>query len=76
MLFRSLDVVGDAAEVGKTLGKDEKSGKLTCVSVYGVEQTRARVESEHKAALAALGVFGERAGFFRELVDDMVDRTK
>lgn len=71
-----LDVVGDAAEVGKTLGKDEKSGKLTCVSVYGVEQTRARVESEHKAALAALGVFGERAGFFRKLVDDMVDRTK
>ena len=29
-----LDVTGDAAEVGKTLGKDATSGKLTCISVY------------------------------------------
>lgn len=71
-----LDVVGDAAEVGKTLGKDEKSGKLTCISVYGVEKTRARVEGEHRAALEALELFGTRATFFRELVDSMVDRTK
>ena len=41
-----------------------------------LKEYAARVESEHKAALAALGVFGERAGFFRKLVDDMVDRTK
>ena len=71
-----LDVVGDAAEVGKTLGKDEKSGKLTCISVYGVEKTRARVEREHERARAALKIFGPRADFFRELVDSMVDRTK
>ena len=71
-----LDVLGDAAEVGKTLGKDEKSGKLTCISVYGVEKTRARVASEHARAIAALDTFGPRAAFFRALVDDMVDRTK
>ena len=71
-----LDVLGDAAEVGKTLGKDEKSGKLTCISVYGVEKTRARVASEHVRAIAALDTFGPRAAFFRALVDDMVDRTK
>ena len=71
-----LDVAGDAAEVGKTLGKDEKSGKLTCISVYGVEKTRARVESEHARAVAALKPFPSRAAFLRELVDSMVDRTK
>lgn len=71
-----LDVAGDAAEVGKTLGKDEKSGKLTCISVYGVEKTRERVESEHARAVAALKPFGPRAAFLRELVDSMVDRTK
>ena len=71
-----LDVAGDAAEVGKTLGKDEKSGKLTCISVYGVEKTRARVESEHARAVAALKPFASRAAFLRELVDSMVDRTK
>ena len=71
-----LDVAGDAAEVGKTLGKDEKSGKLTCISVYGVEKTRTRVESEHARAVSALEMFGPRAAFLRELVDSMVDRTK
>ncbi len=71
-----LDVSGDAAEVGKTLGKDEKSGKLTCISVYGVEKTRTRVESEHARAVSALEMFGPRAAFLRELVDSMVNRTK
>ncbi|HIS02607.1 MAG TPA: polyprenyl synthetase family protein [Candidatus Pullichristensenella avicola] len=71
-----LDVTGDSAEVGKTLGKDEKSGKLTCISVYGVEKTRSRVEEEHVRAVAALERFGARAAFLRKLVDDMVGRTK
>ena len=52
------------------------SGKLTCVSAYGVEGTRALVERLHGEALSALEVFGPRAGFFRELVDSMVNRTK
>ncbi len=71
-----LDVSGDAAVVGKTLGKDAKSGKLTCISVYGAQDTRLRVEREHARALGALSAFGERAAFFRELVDSMVGRTK
>ena len=71
-----LDVRGDAAEVGKTLGKDEKAGKLTCISVYGEEATRRRVESEKARAIEVLEPFGARAAFFRELVDSMVDRTK
>ena len=70
-----LDVVGDQADVGKTLGKDAESGKLTCVSAYGVEGTRALVARLHAEARAALAPFGERAGFFNALVDAMVDRT-
>ena len=71
-----LDVTGDQADVGKTLGKDAGSGKLTCVSVYGLEGTRRRVDSLHAEALKALERFGDRAAFFRELVDAMVNRTK
>ncbi len=71
-----LDVTGDAADMGKTLGKDAASGKLTCVSVFGVDGARRRVEALHREALSALERFGERAGFFRQLVDSMVDRTK
>lgn len=71
-----LDVTGDAANMGKTLGKDAESGKLTCVSAYGLEGTRALVEKLHSDAVEALDRFGERAGFFVGLVDDMVNREK
>ncbi len=71
-----LDVTGTQADMGKTLGKDAESGKLTCISAYGLEGTRARVAQLHSEALEALSRFGDRADFFRELVDAMVDRTK
>ena len=70
-----LDVIGTSENMGKTLGKDAESGKLTCISAYGLEGTRERVESLHAQALSALTLFGEGAGFFRDLVDSMVDRT-
>ncbi len=71
-----LDVVGTQADMGKTLGKDAESGKLTCLSAYGVEGTRRRVARLHSDAVEALGRYGERGAFFRELVDAMVNRTK
>ena len=71
-----LDVTGTAEEVGKTLGKDAESGKLTCISAYGVRGTRARVERLHAEAIEALRPYDHRADFFRRLADDMVDRTR
>ena len=70
-----LDVTGDAENMGKTLGKDADSGKLTCVSAYGIDGTRALVEKQHRDALDALSIFGDRAAFFARLVDSMVNRT-
>ncbi len=71
-----LDVTGTQADMGKTLGKDAANGKLTCVSVFGVEGTRRRVGALHAEALRAIERYGERGDFFRQLVDAMVDRTK
>ena len=70
-----LDVVGDASEMGKTLGKDQDSGKLTCVSAYGLEGAQALAEKLHGEALNALSMFGDRAAFFIALADAMVHRT-
>ena len=70
-----LDVIGDAGNMGKTLGKDAQSGKLTCVSAYGVDGTKALVERLHAEALAAIGRFSGRGRFFAGLVDSMVNRT-
>ena len=71
-----LDVIGTAEDMGKTLGKDAESGKLTCVSAYGVEGTRTLVKRLHGEALSAMERYGGRAAFFRDLVDSMVNRTK
>ena len=71
-----LDVTGDTADVGKTLGKDAESGKLTCVSAYGLEGTQRLVERLHQEALDALSIFGDRAAFFADLVDSMVGRKR
>jgi len=70
-----LDVIGDSAEVGKTLGKDAESGKLTCISVYGIDGTRELVADQHRLAVESLCEFGEKADFFISLVDSMVERT-
>ena len=71
-----LDVEGDAAELGKSIGKDAEAGKLTCISEYGVEGTRALVEQKRREALEALEMFGEKAAFFAELVNSMLGRKK
>ena len=71
-----LDVTGDVENMGKTLGKDARSGKLTCISSFGLEGTRDRIHALHSDALEALRCFGDRAAFFSDLVDAMVDRTR
>lgn len=70
-----LDVVGDPAEMGKTLGKDAEQGKLTMVAMHGVDGARAIAAAETQKALDALNIFDERADFFRDLIRDMEKRT-
>ncbi len=45
-----LDVLGDEQTVGKRLHKDEEAGKLTYASLWGVEETRRRLEKTTKEA--------------------------
>ncbi|NLY29331.1 MAG: polyprenyl synthetase family protein [Firmicutes bacterium] len=52
-----LDVVGDEAKLGKRVGSDAEQGKVTYVSLYGVEGARtlaARAMEEAKEAVAGL----------------------
>lgn len=71
-----LDVIGDSAEMGKTLGKDAAQGKLTMVSFCGVDGTRAQISDQLRRAMQALERFGEGADFFRELIQSMENRTR
>jgi geranylgeranyl pyrophosphate synthase len=69
-----LDFEGDASLTGKTAGKDEREGKLTFVTVYGIEEAKAfALEYARKAREAVLEVNPE-ASFFTELISYTLSR--
>ena len=49
-----LDVTGTDAELGKPRGSDERHGKRTYVSEYGIDRARELAAESHAAAKAAL----------------------
>lgn len=68
-----LDVTATVEDLGKTPGKDAKSSKATFPSLYGVEDTRARVEVVHRRVCDALAKISHPvelltsiAGFIRD----------
>ncbi|WP_422013087.1 polyprenyl synthetase family protein [Reyranella sp.] len=69
-----LDIEGNAAELGKTPGKDEAAGKATFVSVLGVERARAQAEMLAQQAAAHLEPFGEAADLLRQATEFVVAR--
>ncbi len=56
-----LDATSTPEELGKTPGKDARDGKLTSVSLFGLDQARKRAERESALAAEALAPLGERA---------------
>ena len=49
-----LDVTGSDEELGKPSGSDERHGKLTYVSAYGLERARELASQSHRKARMAL----------------------
>jgi geranylgeranyl diphosphate synthase type II len=49
-----LDATGTAAELGKTPGKDEAAGKVTYVSLYGLERARVLADETRGRVAAQL----------------------
>jgi farnesyl diphosphate synthase len=54
-----LDIVGDAATVGKATGKDAAAHKATFVSLLGIEGARKRLKKLIADAETAIGPFGD-----------------
>jgi Geranylgeranyl pyrophosphate synthase len=70
-----LDAEGDALLMGKTLGKDEKSNKLTFVSLYGLDEAKETAEQIAVEADALLASnFPENADYLRGMIDYIKDR--
>ncbi len=70
-----LDVTGDFQALGKSIGKDEKENKLTCVRLYGLEGAKLRAESCAKDCRSLLeGVDGDTQ-FLNDLVEYVLNRA-
>jgi geranylgeranyl diphosphate synthase, type II len=66
-----LDVTGSDEELGKPHGSDERHGKLTYVSLYGLDRARELATESHSRARAALAEIDGATGDL-ELITDFI----
>jgi farnesyl diphosphate synthase len=71
-----LDVEGDAATVGKAVGKDQSAGKATFVSLLGLDGAKRRAAELIQEACDALYIYGENADTLREAANFVISRNK
>jgi geranylgeranyl diphosphate synthase, type II len=69
-----LDVTGDEEALGKPQGSDERHGKRTYVSVFGLERARELAAESHRKARAALAETGGRTRTLEQITDYILTR--
>jgi geranylgeranyl diphosphate synthase, type II len=69
-----LDATGTAEELGKTPGKDEAAGKVTYVSLHGLERARALADEARTRVGASLEALPGDTAVLAELVSAIRER--
>jgi geranylgeranyl diphosphate synthase, type II len=69
-----LDVTGDEAALGKPQGSDERQGKRTYVSVFGLDRARELATESHAKARAALAEAQGRTETLERTTDYILTR--
>ncbi len=71
-----LDVTGTFEELGKPIGSDERNGKVTYVSLHGLNKAKQEVEALSKEAIMLLHTLEGDNPFLEELLLSMINRRK
>ena len=71
-----LDVTGDFAKLGKTVGKDERENKLTYVRLYGLEGAKIRADICARDCHTVLESVNADTEFLHGLVDYVLTRNR
>lgn len=69
-----LDIEGDAEELGKPVGSDERAHKMTYPSLYGIDKSREIAERLIASAVSSLESFSENADPLREIARYLLNR--
>lgn len=70
-----LDVTGDAAVVGKAVGKDQAAGKATFVSLLGLDGAKSRAADLVQEACDALSPYADDAETLKDAARFVIART-
>ncbi len=68
-------MTGEEEALGKPQGSDERHGKLTYVSVYGLDRARELAAESHRNARAALTESGFETDTLDRITDYILTRT-
>ena len=71
-----LDITSTSEVLGKPVGSDEKNGKSTYVSLYGMDNAKDSVKSLSEEATAILDGLGFENSFLHELFNYLIYREK
>jgi len=71
-----LDVTGSDAQLGKPRGSDERHGKITYVSLFGLDRARRLAAESHAKATAALAEADGDTGDLRGVADYIFTRDQ
>jgi farnesyl diphosphate synthase len=69
-----LDAEGTEEETGKPVGRDEKAGKATFVTILGQERARNQARLLSEQAIQHLSLFDGRASLLEDVARFVVDR--
>lgn len=69
-----LDVCGNFSELGKSIGKDDKEGKLSAVSLYGLEESKLRADMIGDSCLKIIDGLNGDCSFLYEFINFVKSR--